>query len=168
MAAYPLSNFPALLGGRCPRCHQGKLFSTSGWHPTTFADMPPTCPRCGQTFEPEPGFYYGAMFISFGFSVALFLTVGVAVYYLGHDPELWVYVTAVTVGSLLLVPVSYRASRTLMLYGFGFIPFDPAVAEAVAAGTYQIPAVVRRRRGAEFRAASPPDEEADAGVAGHP
>lgn len=168
MAAYPFSSFRALLGGRCPRCHQGRLFSTSGWHPTTFADMPPTCPRCGQTFEPEPGFYYGAMFISFGFSVALFLTVGVAVYVLGHDPELWVYVTAVTVASLLLMPVSYRASRTLMLYGFGFISFDPAVAEAVAAGTYQIPAVVRRRRSAALRPESPGDEGADPEAAPRP
>ncbi len=26
-----------------------------------------TCPHCGQDFLPEPGFYYGAMFISYIF-----------------------------------------------------------------------------------------------------
>lgn len=26
------------------------------------------CPVCGQKFEPEPGFYYGAMFISYIFT----------------------------------------------------------------------------------------------------
>lgn len=139
MPDYPTATWQALLSGRCPRCHQGKLFRTSAWHVSTFADMNPACPKCGQTFEPEPGFYYGAMFISFGFSVAIFLGVGAAVYFLGHDPALWVYVTAVTIATLLLVPFSYRASRTLMLYWFGFVHFDPVVAAEVAAGDYQIP-----------------------------
>jgi len=27
--------------------------------------MPERCPHCGQSYLPEPGFYYGAMFISY-------------------------------------------------------------------------------------------------------
>ena len=27
--------------------------------------MYPACPRCGQDYWPEPGFYYGAMFLSY-------------------------------------------------------------------------------------------------------
>ncbi len=30
--------------------------------------MPKECSHCGQDFEPEPGFYYGAMFISYIFT----------------------------------------------------------------------------------------------------
>jgi len=108
----------SLLALRCPRCHQGRLF-------TGLYQMPDRCPVCSQTYEPEPGFYYGAMFISFGFSVAIFLISGVVLYYLAGDPDLWVYVTVVTVASLLLNPVVFRYSRALMLYLFGSVRYDP-------------------------------------------
>jgi Protein of unknown function (DUF983) len=105
-------------------------------HLTRFAEMPAACPACGCAYEPEPGFYYGAMYISFAFSVATLLTVGLATYFIGHDPDAWVYVVAVTVAITFLTPFSYRASRALMLHLFGGIDFNPGVAEAVAAGTY--------------------------------
>lgn len=31
------------------------------------------CATCAQRFEPEPGYYYGAMFLSYGISVFLLL-----------------------------------------------------------------------------------------------
>ena len=31
------------------------------------------CSHCNQNFEPEPGYYYGAMFISYAISVILLL-----------------------------------------------------------------------------------------------
>jgi uncharacterized protein (DUF983 family) len=35
--------------------------------------MKHSCEVCGQRFEPEPGFYYGAMFISYIFSAWVFV-----------------------------------------------------------------------------------------------
>ncbi len=53
---------------KCPRCHTGNLFSTPTFSFHRPFDMPRECPHCGQDFEPEPGFYYGAMFISYIFT----------------------------------------------------------------------------------------------------
>ncbi|RSK24368.1 DUF983 domain-containing protein [Hymenobacter metallilatus] len=86
--------------------------------------MPAACPVCGQAYEPEPGFYWGAMYISFAFSTAIMLVVGFAVYHLLHDPDTWVYITAVAVVALVLTPLSLRYSRTLMLYLFGGVTYD--------------------------------------------
>ncbi|RPD50336.1 DUF983 domain-containing protein [Hymenobacter sediminis] len=86
--------------------------------------MPEACPVCGQAYEPEPGFYWGAMYISFAFSTGIMLVVGFAVYYLLNDPDTWVYITAVAIFALLLTPLSLRYSRTLMLYLFGGIRYD--------------------------------------------
>jgi len=116
----------AAVAQRCPRCHQGPLFTHSAFNLTKFADMPPACPVCGQAYEPEPGFYWGAMYISFAFSTGIMLVVGFAVYFLLHDPDTWVYIVSVAVASLLLTPLSLRYSRTLMLYWFGGISYDPA------------------------------------------
>ncbi|WP_246558563.1 DUF983 domain-containing protein [Hymenobacter piscis] len=122
------STLVALLQQRCPRCHRGPLFTHSAFNLTRFTQMPAECPVCGQTYEPEPGFYFGAMYISFAFSTGIMLVVGMLVYYLLGDPDTWVYVTAVAIASVLLTPLSLRYSRTLMLYFFGGTRYDPKYA----------------------------------------
>ena len=114
----------ALLDLRCPRCHQGRLFSYPAYSLTKYAVMPESCPVCGQTYEPEPGFYWGAMFVSYAFSVACFAVGGVATYYLLHDPAVWVYVLVVSGLVLLTAPATLRYSRAIMLYLFGGIAYD--------------------------------------------
>lgn len=124
------SSLVSILQQRCPRCHQGPLFTHSALNLAHFTEMPSACPVCGQVYEPEPGFYWGAMYISFAFSTAIMLVVGFAVYYLLHDPDTWVYITAVAVVALLLTPLSLRYSRTLMLYLFGGVRYDARYATA--------------------------------------
>ena len=114
----------ALLQLRCPRCHQGKLFSYPALNITKFAQMPEQCPVCGQTFEPEPGFYFGSMYITFGFNVATTLVLGIFIYYLLGNPDTWVYVAIVTAVTVLFTPVILRYSRALMLYLFGGAQYD--------------------------------------------
>lgn len=80
---------------------------------------------CGLRYEPEPGFYWGAMFISFAFSTGIMLVVGFLVYHLLNDPDVWVYILAVAVVTVLLMPFSLRYSRALMLYLFGGVHYDP-------------------------------------------
>ena len=56
----------------CPKCRSSKLFKA----PFKFNDplnMNKKCSVCKQDLEPEPGFYYGAMFISYGLSIFLLL-----------------------------------------------------------------------------------------------
>ncbi len=125
MAAPIESTTQALLALRCPRCHQGRLFTTSAFNLSQFANMPAQCPVCGQAFEPEPGFYFGSMYITFAFNVATVVVLGVLIYYLFGNPDTWVYVTAVTAFTILLTPVMLRYSRALMLYLFGGTGYNP-------------------------------------------
>ncbi|AYA38996.1 DUF983 domain-containing protein [Hymenobacter oligotrophus] len=90
--------------------------------------MPEACPVCKQAYEPEPGFYWGAMYFSYGFTVAIFVISGVLLYYLANDPPLWVYISVVGGVALLSTPVVFRYSRALMLYLFGGVESRPPVA----------------------------------------
>ncbi|WP_400193988.1 DUF983 domain-containing protein [Hymenobacter sp. B81] len=114
----------ALLALRCPRCHEGPLFSHAAFS-TKFAEMPKHCPVCEQAYEPEPGFYWGAMFVSYGFTVAIFAISGVLLYYLAGDPPLWAYVVTVGLAALITTPLVLRYSRALMLYLFGGVRYEP-------------------------------------------
>ena len=118
------SSIWALLDLRCPRCHEGKIFTSRAFS-FKFADMPEVCPVCGQPTEPEPGFYYGAMFVSYAFSVAIFAVTATALYFLFGDPEIWVYVLVVGLTAALFTPLSVRYSRMLMFYLFGGVEYQP-------------------------------------------
>lgn len=52
---------------KCPRCREGDLFEQGAFSFEKPFDMPKKCNRCNQSYMPEPGFYYGAMFISYIF-----------------------------------------------------------------------------------------------------
>lgn len=52
---------------KCPTCHEGDQFPTGTFSFQKSFDMHDRCPHCGQNYMPEPGFYYGAMFISYIF-----------------------------------------------------------------------------------------------------
>ena len=89
-----------------------------------FDEMPAACPVCGQAYEPEVGFYWGAMYISYGFSTVLVAIVGVLPYFLAYDPDVWVYVLAVAGTVLIFTPLMFRYARAVMLYAFGGTHFD--------------------------------------------
>ncbi len=108
----------------CPKCRSGKMFEkslTEGWYHRKMHDQ---CLECGQTFEPEPGFYFGAMFVSYAFSVAITFVCVFILYIFFEDPGIWVYMTVITAAVLLLWPVMYRYSRSIFLHLFGGIRYN--------------------------------------------
>ncbi|MFT6148768.1 MAG: hypothetical protein ACJAUH_001454 [Saprospiraceae bacterium] len=50
---------------KCPKCQEGEMFSTSTFSFKKPFDMYERCPVCNEDYFPEPGFYLGAMFISY-------------------------------------------------------------------------------------------------------
>lgn len=91
-----------------------------------FNKMNESCPHCGVRLQPEPGFYQGAMYVSYAFTVAIMVAVGLALYVLLNNPADWVYIVVVLVATILMVPLNYRYARIVYLYSFGGIKYDPA------------------------------------------
>ena len=113
----------AVFHGKCPRCRKGAMFPYSPYNLAKFHKMNADCPECGLHFEREPGFFFGAMYISYAFSVAIFVTVGVALTVLGDYP-LYVYLAGIVGSVIVLLPLSFRYSRILFLHVFGGVKFD--------------------------------------------
>ncbi|MEZ4958907.1 MAG: DUF983 domain-containing protein [Saprospiraceae bacterium] len=55
----------SILHMKCPKCQEGDLFETGSFSFSKPFDMPEKCPVCQQKYFLEPGFYYGAMFVSY-------------------------------------------------------------------------------------------------------
>lgn len=110
---------------KCPRCRKGQIFPTSIFSYRKLSDVHDCCPHCNAVLNPEPDFYYGAMYISYAFSVALVVNVLVVLNYLFDDPDVWVYVSTVLVANVLLVPIMLRYSKVLYLHLVGKLKYDP-------------------------------------------
>jgi uncharacterized protein (DUF983 family) len=116
----------ALLKGKCPRCREGQMFTYRATKISRFNLMNSTCPHCGTRLEPEPGFYQGAMYVGYGFTLAVILVISLVLYMIGDFSE-WVYIGTVIGVMVLLVPLNYRYSRIVYLYAFGGIKYDPTL-----------------------------------------
>ena len=86
--------------------------------------MNANCECCNLKFEREPGFFIGAMYISYAFSVALFTTVGVALSVLG-DFAVSTYIITIIIAVILLLPILFRYSRIIYLHAFGGVKYNP-------------------------------------------
>ena len=80
------------------------------------------CSNCGVSFEPEPGFYFGAMFITYAFNVVLLVAFGLGLYYFVELPEA-IYLILIAALALIATPASFRSSRILWLYWFGGLDY---------------------------------------------
>ena len=114
----------AILQGKCPRCRKGEIFSFPLKDIRHFSEMNKQCPHCGVWFEPEPGFYQGAMFVSYALIVMLFVVISLALYVCGVRSEIVFAVTSLC-SVVLLSPINFRYSRVLFLHLFGGIKFNP-------------------------------------------
>ena len=102
------------------------MFAYPATNLTRFNKMNEQCPHCGVRLEPEPGFYQGAMYFSYAFTIACMVIVGIILYVLG-DPSEWIYIGTVIAIMILVAPLNYRYSRILYLHLFGGITYDPSL-----------------------------------------
>jgi len=106
--------FSSIYNYKCPKCRKGDLFVA----PFDFKDplkMNKECAHCGQNFEPEPGYYFGAMFISYGWTVwTIMAIVGFCMLVLDWSVEqsfaLVIFVSAITYFFIM------RVSRSMYIH----------------------------------------------------
>ena len=108
----------------CPRCHKAKLFYYPILQFKEMLNMKKRCSCCDQNFEPEPGFYYGAMFISY-LITSFFMLGSFFILKLGFHME-----TYTAFGIVLgVVVISYfyifRISRSIWIHFF--VKYDPDI-----------------------------------------
>lgn len=115
---------PSLVKTKCPRCREVSMFKFPLLNITKFSQMHKHCPNCQLRFEVEPGFFIGAMYISYGMSLGLVFAVGIMLYNIFDDPELWVYLLVAGGVLIVMLPILFRYSRVLYLYWFGGISYD--------------------------------------------
>jgi uncharacterized protein (DUF983 family) len=98
----------AIAALRCPRCLEGRVWRG-------FLSMNDLCPVCGLRFEREPGYFTGAMVVSYALAVPILGAMVIGLMTLGGLDA----VPALLIGDtayLVLVPFIFRYSRVVWLH----------------------------------------------------
>ena len=103
------------------------MFKYGVFNISKMANMNEFCGHCGLKYEVEPGFFYGAMYVSYAFSVAILLTTTFFLYFFFDDPELWIYIVTVAGFAAVTYPLNFRYSRILFMHLFGGVDYDPSL-----------------------------------------
>ncbi len=91
------SRLSAIFHGLCPRCRMTTIFRGSMlW----LTPMHERCAVCGLRFEREPGYFLGAMYISYAMAVPLLLAFLALYWWL----TAWTWRTILLASALTLVP----------------------------------------------------------------
>jgi len=115
----------SVLNNRCPKCHKGPVFEINNpYNFKRFDKMHSACPCCGETYIKEPGFFYGAMIVSYMLNGALFIFTFLGIYIPLHIEAI---PFIMTLGSVIvaLSPLTFRLARLIWLNVF--VAYDPAV-----------------------------------------
>jgi uncharacterized protein (DUF983 family) len=74
LPASPPSTLISMLRQLCPRCRSGGIFRSSIY--LGFPGMHDRCPNCGLLFNREPGYFLGAMYVSYGLALVIIAALG--------------------------------------------------------------------------------------------
>lgn len=107
--------FSHLISLDCPCCYQSGMFLSNPYNLGKLGKMPKHCPTCGTDFEPEPGFYFGALIISYALAaptllIMFFLFSNVL------DLSFELSLGSLVIGMLLIAPYLMHLSRSIYLY----------------------------------------------------
>ena len=108
----------SIIKGTCPKCQKESMYVNK--NPYVFKDvlkMHEKCSSCGLKYQIEPSFFYGAMYVSYGLSVAL----GVAGFIIGKlflDLSIVNTLILMILTLVLLYPFLLRFSRNIWINFF--------------------------------------------------
>jgi uncharacterized protein (DUF983 family) len=106
-----------LLACKCPRCRKGDMFEDKNpWHLRKTMKMNKECPTCGQPLDIEVGFYFGASYVAYAFTVAISVVTIVAwsilIGFSLYDNRIFYWLTINAILLIVVQPYLMRVSRT--------------------------------------------------------
>lgn len=115
---YHKTKLYSILNNKCPHCHKGDFFKTSNpYNLNKFSRMNSRCSLCNEDFQREPGYYFGATYVSYGltvgFGIVLFILLCV-IFDVEAIPFLLIYSALL----IILLPLFYRYARLIWINFF--------------------------------------------------
>jgi uncharacterized protein (DUF983 family) len=112
----------SVFNNKCPKCQEGDFFKNKiSYTPSKVTKIHDNCPKCDLKYMLEPSFFYGAMYVGYGITVAT-CVITFLISKLIFNATLLESFAVILIASLLLMPLNLRVSRILWINMF--IAFD--------------------------------------------
>lgn len=112
----------SIIKGKCPRCNEGDFFKYGfTFNPTKITVIHKNCESCNLRYMIEPSFFYGAMYVNYGITVALSV-ISFLLGYLLFNTTLLQGFAIVFFVLIFSAPLNLRLSRIIWLNMF--VEFD--------------------------------------------
>lgn len=113
-----MSKVVKILQCKCPNCNDGDIYKNDGnILILKFPKMNQQCPTCHYKFEREPGYFFGAMYVSYGLAVAEMIASLIIFWHLFNLSPLMVF-CIITILTFLLAGINFKLSRSVWIHMF--------------------------------------------------
>ncbi len=108
----------SIFTGKCPVCHQGKMYlNSNAYKVSETLKMHDRCPHCDVKFKIEPSFFYGAMYVSYAVGIAFAVAAFVIAYFFIEMSRFHSFL--IIIGTLIVfLPIILRLSRNIWINFF--------------------------------------------------
>jgi uncharacterized protein (DUF983 family) len=111
------SIFLGVIAGKCPHCGEGQIFKKSAGL-FKMPVMHDECPACRYKFEREPGYFLGAMYVSYGIVVFAGIITFLLLHFLAPAlPTIYIPLTMIAV-IVAISKKNFKLSRAIYMYMF--------------------------------------------------
>jgi uncharacterized protein (DUF983 family) len=109
----------SILTGSCPKCHTESMYKNKNAYKNILSglEMNEKCSHCGTYYKIEPSFFYGAMYVSYGLSIA-FAFAAFTISYGIFSTSLITSFISIVITLVLSFPVILRLSRNIWINMF--------------------------------------------------
>jgi len=107
----------SIFNNKCPKCQEGDFFVNKT--PFKFKNnlkIHKKCPNCDLKYMLEPSFFYGAMYVSYGLTIAFSIAIFIIGYWLNLN--LITSFIAIVIILILMTPITMRLSRLIYINMF--------------------------------------------------
>ena len=108
-----------ILNNKCPNCDSGKVYNEKSiLFQFSFPKMNDKCSNCGFLFQKEPGFFFGAMYVNYGLTVAEAIATYVISQFFFEQRFDLLIIPIIAFVIIVLTPFNLRFSRLTWIYMF--------------------------------------------------
>mgnify|MGYP001207345688 CR=1 FL=1 len=102
----------------CPRCQSDKFWPKSNPYKNILVKNGGSmgyCKNCNLKYELEPGFWYGAMYVSYGLTVFIGILTWLTINFFNKEMDIFIQTTIISFLIIILSPVVYFLSRLIWI-----------------------------------------------------
>lgn len=98
---------------KCPKCQEGPFFESHPYNLKKLGEVKVNCPKCKADYVQEPGFYFGAMYVSYALGTGIFVCIWFLYDLLFPESSIWFVISLIIFLIIVLGPLIFSLSKII-------------------------------------------------------